>query len=68
MHWIFQHKDEIQALTNVVIAVLTVVLIFLTAVYSHANRRTMNRAAVRFLKWHRYRKTGDTRNQVVEDW
>jgi hypothetical protein len=41
MHWIFQHKDEIQALTNVVIAVLTVVLIFLTAVYSHANRRTM---------------------------
>lgn len=33
-----------------------------------ADRRTMNRAAVRFLKWHRHRNPGETVNRIVEGW
>jgi hypothetical protein len=31
-------------------------------------QRTKARAAVRFLKWHRYRQPGATTNATVQDW
>ena len=50
MNWIHQYQNELQAISGLAIAVLTLVLIIVTAVYAKANWHTMRivEADVRF--------------------